>query len=208
MTPLPGGRVICITDDHAMVLLRGVEESIPVSTSNLPDVLRHAFSFTFLLLHCYQGAGSLVSCAKCHKDGAVMAVRGGSFERLKEYSEDFKSSDAFNENARMDVDEEKKEIQEEEEEKEATKKEIIFTEEVAATEDISVGGATTYGAPGALVTIYPDTLLEKMFEGKAGDTLAVTGLWPLKRNQRDKHHAAVLLASTASARVLAVDGKK
>lgn len=209
MTPLPGGRVICITDDHAVVLLR-LDESTPGTKTSLandvPDAGFVSHASTFSLVHCYQGAGSLVSCAKGYRDGAVMAVRGGSFERLREYSEAFKSLHAFDEEAgnvvvAMDVAEDKKESQ-------GGKGEEMAEEVVAAVgEDISVGGASTYGAPGALVTIHPDTLLEKMFEGKAGDGLAVTGLWPLKRNERDKHHAAVLLASTGSARVLAVDGK-
>jgi hypothetical protein len=68
-------------------------------------------------------------------------------------------------------------------------------------------GAAAYGAPGAWITIHKDTLLEKMFEGNAGDVSGVTGLWLLKRCLADTHHAAVLLASTGGARVLAIVGK-
>ncbi len=75
-------------------------------------------------------------------------------------------------------------------------------------EDSFVGGAAAYGAPGAWITIHRDTLLEKMFEGNAGDVSGVTGLWPLKRCLADTHHTAVLLgSSTGGARVLAIVGK-
>jgi hypothetical protein len=146
----------------------------------------------------------------------VTAVRGGSFGALRAKSELYQppvgTKKTDNATVGMDIDEnlEEKGLSAEEAVAAAAGEggELNSGDDVneEAGEDTSVGGAAAYGAPGALITMYPDTVLEKMFEGAAGDVSGVTGLWPLKKIKTDTHHAAVLLASTANARVLAVDG--
>jgi hypothetical protein len=210
MAPVPGHRLVCVTDKHALVLLRLNETTLVLKTISPVKSMRYSF------VHCYQGSGSLTSCAKYHKGGVVTAVRGGSFGALRAKSELYQppvgTKKTDNATVGMDIDEnlEEKGLSAEEAVAAAAGEggELNSGDDVneEAGEDTSVGGAAAYGAPGALITMYPDTVLEKMFEGAAGDVSGVTGLWPLKKIKTDTHHAAVLLASTANARVLAVDG--
>ena len=165
MVPLEnGGRVVCLTDDHALVLLR-------LETDDNDDKNNETYRF----VHCVQGAGHLTACTKTYKDDSpLLAVRAGSKLNKCVKETDSDTTDAAE----------------------------------AAAMDVSVTGASAYGATGALVSIHTRCVLEKMFESEAGEAEGTTALWPLKRSLSDVHDAAVLLASSTNARVLAIEGER
>lgn len=250
MATLPGGRLICLTEQHALVLLQLqpiTSEQDATIDYQLTDSPRCALpTYRYTPVHCLQGAGPLTAAVRSLSGSGEMvtAVRSGPLILSHEVSNDGSFpliAETLSQNitnlegrstaeagpapntdstacaAGRDTIREDRELAKES----SGDVDIEFSGLVPTAmetehggdggggggEDISVGGEATYGSPGALVKLHSDLVLDKMFDSGPGEAEGTTGLWPLKNSPADTRHAAVLLSSTNSTRVLAIDGK-
>ena len=246
MVTLPGGRLVCLTEQHALVLLqlnptyKLTENYVSILSKYYPSAPpTHSYNF----VHCLQGAGPIAATVRSHSRGkeTITAVRAGPSIIPDQFSSNGNfplreeslipdthlatpnsgsgvvgtagspqstargAAAEVNVSVREDAELAKESSGDLDGELCGLMASAMETEH--GGEELSVGGEATYGAPGALITMYADVVLDKMFDSGPGEAEGTTGLWPLKHCPWDTRHAAVLVSSTNSARVLAIDGK-
>lgn len=190
MVYLSPGRLVCLTDDHALVIIIVKEQGL---------------CFTE---HCLLGAAPLVDAVLLRQWGEspprLMVLRAGT--RL--YSTGA-LSDVLDERTERKDDEVKAEhcwsLLYEKFRVSDTREDACARNNTNST-NTPLSLSNVYGAPGALLDFFRDPVPEILFESGPGEAEASTGLWALRRSHDDAHHATVILSSSNGTRALSSDG--